>query len=320
MQGFRRINKIALLAGALAAMAAAAPAPPSWRRRPTLADVIKGSKPADWRPLDPANTMYMELPAGRVVIEMAPAFAPNHVDNIRTLVREHYFDGLAVIRSQDNWVVQWGDPDEKNPRPMKSAKATLKGEFTVPLKNDSQLHPPAGPRRLRAAGRPLERLPVGARPESRARLAGPLLRHGRRRPRHRRRQRQRLLAVRGDRPRAAPPRPQHHRGRARHRRHAAAVDDAARRRPDGVLRQARAERADRRGQDGGRRAGSGAQQVRSHAHRQRRPTRPRSKRSATAAARGPRSPPATSTCATPRSRCANRNSPKPGQTPVSAGV
>ncbi|MES2151264.1 MAG: peptidylprolyl isomerase [Pseudomonadota bacterium] len=103
----------------------------------TLSDVIKGSKPGDWRPLDPANTLYMELPTGRVVIELAPAFAPNHVENIKLLAREHYFDGLAVIRSQDNWVVQWGDADEKTPRPFKSAKATLKGEFTVPLKNDT---------------------------------------------------------------------------------------------------------------------------------------------------------------------------------------
>jgi cyclophilin family peptidyl-prolyl cis-trans isomerase len=137
MQGFRGINKMALVAGALASIAAAHAGPAELAPKVTLADVIKASKPADWRPLDPNNTMYMELPAGRVVIEMAPAFAPAHVDNIRTLVRERYFDGLAVIRSQDNWVVQWGDPDEKNPRPMKTAKATLKGEFTVPLKNDT---------------------------------------------------------------------------------------------------------------------------------------------------------------------------------------
>jgi cyclophilin family peptidyl-prolyl cis-trans isomerase len=136
MQGFTRINKAALLTGVLAGLAGAAPAA-ELAPRPTLADVIKASKPADWRPLDPQSTMYMELPGGRVVIEMAPAFAPDHVANIRTLVRERYFDGLAVIRSQDNWVVQWGDPDEKNPRPFKSAKATLKGEFTVPMKNDT---------------------------------------------------------------------------------------------------------------------------------------------------------------------------------------
>ena len=127
---------LATLGAALAAASAQAalPNPPA---KATVADVIKASKAAEWRPLDPDNTLYMDLPAGRVVIELAPAFAPKHAANIRTLVREHYFDGLAVIRSQDNWVVQWGDPDEKNPRPMKNAKPNLVGEFTVPLKNDT---------------------------------------------------------------------------------------------------------------------------------------------------------------------------------------
>ena len=137
MQGFEGINKMVVLAAVLASIGGAQVGATELALKATLADVIKASKPADWRALDPDNTMYLELPAGRVVIEMAPAFAPEHVANIRTLVRERYFDGLAVIRSQDNWVVQWGDPDEKNPRPMKTAKAKLQGEFTVPLKNDT---------------------------------------------------------------------------------------------------------------------------------------------------------------------------------------
>ena len=106
--------------------------------RPTLADVIKTSSAADWRALNPANTLYMTVPAGRVVIELAPVFAPQHVANIRTLVREQYFDGLAVIRSQDNWVVQWGDADEAHPRAFGTARASLPGEFTIPLKDDRQ--------------------------------------------------------------------------------------------------------------------------------------------------------------------------------------
>ncbi|QBE64530.1 peptidylprolyl isomerase [Pseudoduganella lutea] len=104
--------------------------------KPSVADVIKASQASEWRPLDPASTLYLELPAGRVVIELAPAFAPNHADNIRALVREGYFDGLAILRAQDNFVVQWGDPDEANPRKPKTAKEKLAGEFTVPLKND----------------------------------------------------------------------------------------------------------------------------------------------------------------------------------------
>ncbi|MFC5551525.1 peptidylprolyl isomerase [Massilia aerilata] len=108
--------------------------------RPSVGDVLKGSKPGDWRPLDPENTLYLELPGGRVVIELAPAFAPNHARNIKALAREHYYDGLAIIRSQDNFVVQWGDPheDDDKVRKVKDAQKTLAAEFTVPLSNDRQ--------------------------------------------------------------------------------------------------------------------------------------------------------------------------------------
>ena len=124
--------------GMLVASQAGAAGKPEPKAKATVADIVKDSKPGDWRPLDPDNTLYMQTALGRVVIELAPTFAPNHVNNIKTLARENYFDGLVILRSQDNWVTQWGDPDEKNPKPMKTAKATLKGEFTVPMKNDKQ--------------------------------------------------------------------------------------------------------------------------------------------------------------------------------------
>jgi peptidylprolyl isomerase len=94
----------------------------------TMADVIAASKPSDWRSLDPQNTLYVELPTGRVVIELAPTFAPNGVTNIRTLVREHYFDGLALVRAQDNFVVEWNDPDKTHS--LGSAEKTLGAEFS----------------------------------------------------------------------------------------------------------------------------------------------------------------------------------------------
>jgi peptidylprolyl isomerase len=96
----------------------------------TMGEVLAASKPSDWRPLDPENTLYMELAAGRVIIELAPGFAPKHVANLRALVREQYFDGLAITRSQDNFVVQWGDPD--NRKPLRQAKRTIVAEFTRP--------------------------------------------------------------------------------------------------------------------------------------------------------------------------------------------
>jgi peptidylprolyl isomerase len=121
------------LAGNSVQAAQPKPLPP----KPGVGDIVKESTASEWRTLDLDNTLYMDLPAGRVVIELAPAFAPNHARNIKALAREGYFDGLAIIRSQDNFVVQWGDPDENNPKPVKNAKAKLPAEFTVPMKNDT---------------------------------------------------------------------------------------------------------------------------------------------------------------------------------------
>jgi peptidylprolyl isomerase len=113
-------------------LAAAMAAEPPKRKGLTVAGVLAASKPGDWRPLDPENTLYLELATGRVVIELAPVFAPHHVGNVKALAREHYFDGLAIIRVQDNYVVQWGDPDAENPqkaRKIQNAQKTLPAEF-----------------------------------------------------------------------------------------------------------------------------------------------------------------------------------------------
>ena len=98
---------------------------------PSMAEVLASSHPSDWRPLDPDATLYVELPAGRVVIELAPDFAPLHVGNISTLARAHYFDGLSVVRVQDNYVVQWGDPANRHPVPAGIGRVAA--EFESPL-------------------------------------------------------------------------------------------------------------------------------------------------------------------------------------------
>jgi cyclophilin family peptidyl-prolyl cis-trans isomerase len=98
----------------------------------TMAEVLAASKPGDWRPLDPENTLYIELRSGRVIIELAPTFAPRHVGNVKALARENYFDGLAIVRAQDNYVVQLADPDAEKPeraRKIQTARKTLPPEF-----------------------------------------------------------------------------------------------------------------------------------------------------------------------------------------------
>jgi peptidylprolyl isomerase len=94
---------------------------------PSAQEVLSRSVASDWRPLDPRHTLYLELAGGRVVIELAPWFAPRHVANIEALARQHYFDGLAVLRVQDDYVVQWGDADET--RDFGPAAQSLAPEF-----------------------------------------------------------------------------------------------------------------------------------------------------------------------------------------------
>jgi len=98
----------------------------------SMPEVLAASSPADWRPLDPENTLYVELPGGRVIIELAPAFAPLHVLNIKTLTRAGYFNGLSVIREQDNYVAQWGDPDNRHPLPAGIGKVAPEFDSTSP--------------------------------------------------------------------------------------------------------------------------------------------------------------------------------------------
>jgi peptidylprolyl isomerase len=120
-------SSIAVALAALASIASAAPAP-----KPTMQQVLDASKPDDWRTLAVEDTLYLDLAAGRVVIELAPAFAPLHATNIRTLVRARYFDGLAILRVQDNFVTQWGDPqagEAGKARDLGKATRTVAPEF-----------------------------------------------------------------------------------------------------------------------------------------------------------------------------------------------
>jgi cyclophilin family peptidyl-prolyl cis-trans isomerase len=138
MSPFRTTLSVALLTTALAAAAQTPPADPPVPKAKSMQELLDSSKPGDWRALDPARTLYMYLAAGRVVIELAPDFAPAHVANIRAMAKGGYWNGLSINRSQDNFVVQWGDPAEeegaRKPLP-KGAKSKLPAEFTRPLKN-----------------------------------------------------------------------------------------------------------------------------------------------------------------------------------------
>jgi cyclophilin family peptidyl-prolyl cis-trans isomerase len=114
--------------GVQAQLPAASAVPPVTQKRLLPAEVLAASPASDWRIPDPDSTLYLTLPAGRVVIELAPAFAPAHVENIRALVREVWYEGVAIVRVQDNYVTQWGMPEE-TPKPMRTAREKLAPEF-----------------------------------------------------------------------------------------------------------------------------------------------------------------------------------------------
>lgn len=95
------------------ASAAIAADPPA-----TPAAVVAAAPASAWRAIAAENLLVMTIEGGkRVVIEVAPAFAPRHVANIRALAKAHWWDGTSINRVQDNYVVQWGDATEKKPLP-----------------------------------------------------------------------------------------------------------------------------------------------------------------------------------------------------------
>lgn len=59
---------------------------------------------------DLENTLYMQIPYGRVVIEMRPDLAPNHVARIKDLVRQKFYDGVPFHRVIRGFMAQTGDP------------------------------------------------------------------------------------------------------------------------------------------------------------------------------------------------------------------
>lgn len=59
---------------------------------------------------DPENTIYMDLPAGRVTIELLPNLAPKHVARIKELTREGFYNGVVFHRVIDGFMAQTGDP------------------------------------------------------------------------------------------------------------------------------------------------------------------------------------------------------------------
>jgi cyclophilin family peptidyl-prolyl cis-trans isomerase len=117
--------------------AAAAPAP-ALREAKGPATIVAEAPRSDWRSIDARDLLVIDLTADRgtarrVVIQLVPApFAEGWTRNIRRLAAAHWWDGTAIVRVQDNYVVQWGDPTEKKPLPA-GIEAVPERAYETPL-------------------------------------------------------------------------------------------------------------------------------------------------------------------------------------------
>jgi peptidylprolyl isomerase len=103
---------------------------------PTPTEIVAAAPAADWADIAVDELLVMDLApdakgqARRVIIQLMPApFSQGWVGNIRKLAAAHWWDGTSINRAQDNYVVQWGDPNSDDP---KLAKQLPEGLVKVP--------------------------------------------------------------------------------------------------------------------------------------------------------------------------------------------
>jgi peptidylprolyl isomerase len=119
-----------VLIAAAALLAGAAPA----KKLLTPTDIVAQSPASAWRTIPADDLLVMDLAnGGRVVVQLAPAFAPVHVANIQALARANYWAGATVYRVQDNYVAQWGQNESDKPWPS-GVTPKPPAEYTRPIK------------------------------------------------------------------------------------------------------------------------------------------------------------------------------------------
>ena len=98
----------------LAQTAAAAPA--------AAAPSAAAPSAVDWRTPDPDDILVIDTNKGRIVAELVAEVAPAHVQRVRELAREHFYDGQTFFRVIDGFMAQTGDPQNTgtggSPKPM----------------------------------------------------------------------------------------------------------------------------------------------------------------------------------------------------------
>ncbi|WP_010408703.1 peptidylprolyl isomerase [Citromicrobium sp. JLT1363] len=109
---------------------------------PSPGEIVNAASQDEWVIIDPEDLVVMTLPPledgteRKVVMQLiGEPFSQGWVENIRTLARARYWDGSAILRVQDNYVVQWGQPDPDMGVEAKPVPAGLKvmdeGDYTA---------------------------------------------------------------------------------------------------------------------------------------------------------------------------------------------
>jgi len=93
---------------------------------------LMAAAPADWRQLDPENTLVIGTTKGQVVVELRPELAPKGVERIKLLAREGVYDGLQFHRVIDGFVAQTGNPNNRDGGTSKHPDLPPEFTFRVP--------------------------------------------------------------------------------------------------------------------------------------------------------------------------------------------
>lgn len=101
-----------LIALSLMALLAAPASADPLEGRKSGAEILAATTAEDWRPLDPENTLYIELASGRVIVALSTDLGRPHAERMKALAREKFYDGLSFYRVIDGFVAQGGDPFE----------------------------------------------------------------------------------------------------------------------------------------------------------------------------------------------------------------
>ncbi len=106
---------------------------------PAPGEIVAAAPAADWVEIAAKDLLIMDLAPDakgktrRVVIQLMPApFSQGWIGNIRKLAAARWWDGTAVVRVQDNYVAQWGDPTEKKPLP-EGMEVMSESGYTIPF-------------------------------------------------------------------------------------------------------------------------------------------------------------------------------------------